>query len=474
MVRKILEDVKVNNHKAIKTFKDDVIIKSTPIVKTILKQTIKPITDTGPEREELKDKTYHNEESKYEFLEKKKVSSPEYYHSEKMLQTPHMKTKKSRPFNKPILLIFILALVIAVFYLFSTVFYKANITIIPKNKIFDLKNESFASSKKSGIPFEVMIVEDTLNKEVVLTSSKEVTNKAKGEIILYNEYAKTPQKITVGSFVTDEYGKSYKIDGTVNIPGYTVDKAAKIIPGQVAVGVTSFIAGEAYNGSPKSFYITSFKNTDKYKKIYGKLKAPLSGGIAGLVYTVDDKEKELILGDVSTSKERLIKKLNALVPPGYILYPNAVNFSYDLGESTFSKIPNAKLDVKGTLKAVLLKKDLLSSYIVDRILPDISKIEKLEIVDPDLNSLTFNFKDKEQIIAKEMESFDFELTGSLSLDWNPNTEGLKVSLLGKDKSEVPSIFKIDPGISSASVSIIPFWASKLPDTQEKINIIIKK
>ncbi|NVN96987.1 hypothetical protein HXX01_02025 [Candidatus Nomurabacteria bacterium] len=147
MIRRTLEDVKVNNHKAVKTFKDDVIIKNVPVTKPTPRQTAKPIIDTPSEREELKEsKTYQNEESKYEFLEKKKISSPEYYHSEKMLQTPHIKTKKGKPFNKFILFVFILALIVAVFYLFSTVFYKANITIVPKNKIFELKDESFTSS----------------------------------------------------------------------------------------------------------------------------------------------------------------------------------------------------------------------------------------------------------------------------------------------------------------------------------------
>ena len=459
MIRKKLDDIKINTHKIVKTFKEDVVVNDIPENKDIIDI---PITKKILE------------EDKYEFLEKKKKieASHEVIHTQRIPHTPHM--KKGKPFNKFILFIFILALILGVFYLFSTVFYKANITIIPKNKIFELKDESFTSSKKNDIPFEVMIVDDTLSKEVILTSSEEVNNKARGEITLYNEYAKTPQKITVGSFITDENGKSYKIDSTVTIPGYTVDKRAKMVPGQVVAGITSFLAGEAYNGSPNSFSITSFKNTDKYKKIYGELKTPLTGGIAGLVYVVDDKEKELILKDVSTSEDRLMKKLNALVPTGYILYPNAVDFSYDLGDSTFSKIPDAKIDVKGTLKAILLKNDDLASYIIDKLLPDISKEEKAEITSPDLSVLTFSFTNKDQVITKDMDSFDFNLNGNITLDWNPNSDLLKAQLLGKDKKELTNIFKTDPGIGSANVNIIPFWSSKLPNAIEKINIIMKK
>lgn len=452
MAKRILEDIKLNSHKVVREYKEDVVVKSKHISSS-------PI-----------DNIYHQED-KYEFLEKKKQVSPVY--TQRIPQTPHM-PGKGKAFNKSILWIFILALLVGGYYLFSTVFFKAKVTVIPKSKVFELKGDSFTSSKKNNIPFEVMIVEDTLNKDVVLTSSKEVTNKAKGEVTLYNKYAKTTQKLIAGSFITDEYGKSYKIDTTVSIPGYTVDKAAKLVPGQINVGITSFIAGEAYNGSPKLFSITLYKNTDKYSKIYGELKTPLSGGVAGLVYVVDDNEKALILSNVSSSEDRLLRKLKALVPDGYILFPNTVDFSYDLGESLLSKIPNTKIDVKGTLKAVIMKKADLSSYLISKLLPDISNKERSEILDPDLSVLTFNFVNKDQIITKEMDNFDFNLVGNITLDWSPNISEIKQLMIGKNKDELPSIFKTDPAISNASVQIIPFWSEKLPDVGEKISIIIKK
>lgn len=452
MNRKILEDIKLNN-KILKTPKEDVVYKDVHISTPV----------------SLPSYSIKDDSTKYDFLKKKnKVPTS----TKRIPDTPKMPSNSKR-FNKTILFIFILSLFIGTFYLLETTFFKAKVTVIAKNKIFEINKEKFTASKEGGIPFEVMIVEDSYERDVVLTSSKEVNDKAKGEITLYNEYSQTAQKVLTGTFISDEGGKSYKIDKTISIPAYTIDKTKKIIPGQATVAITSFLAGETYNGSPLSFYINSFKGTDKYKKIYGKIKTPLTGGMVGLVYTLDDKEKEVILSNVSSFKDRLLRKLNALVPEGYLLYPDAVNFSYLLGENIISKTPNTKIAINGTISAFLVNKSDLTSSIINRMLPDISLAEKSEIIEPDLSLLSFNFINKEQVINKEIGIFDFNLNGNLTLNWAPDINKLKGLLVSKNKTEVPAIFKQDPGITSASVSIIPFWSKKLPSEEGKISIILK-
>lgn len=404
--------------------------------------------------------------SKYEFLKKKKEMSSS---TQRITQTPIMPGSK-RPFNKTILFFFILSILFGAYYLLSNVFLRANITITPKTKIFNIANEKFTASKKNNVPFEVMIVGENVYKDVVLTSTKNATDKAKGEITLYNEYSSKIEKIPAGSFISDEKGKTYKTDTTVSIPPYKLDKLKVIIPGQIKVGITAFLTGEIYNGSPSSFSINSFKGTTKYTKIYGRLKTPLTGGLAGLVYFMDDQEKADVLSNSDLFKGELLRKLNASVPAGYILYPNAVNYSYNFADQIVSKTPNLKLAIKANLSAFLVKKSDFSDLVINKLLPGISPRERAEIVDPDLSLLSFNFTNNNQVINKETESFDFELTGNVTVNWKPEIDKLKDLVIGKNKEEVLSIFKDDPGILKASVKIIPFWSKKLPNKIQNINI----
>ncbi|MFA6386312.1 MAG: hypothetical protein WCW04_00875 [Candidatus Paceibacterota bacterium] len=444
MIKKKLDDFKLSNKQPLKTAEEPVAVKNISNLSS-------------------------NNNSKYDFLKKKKIVPSSV---QRIPQTPIMPGGK-RPFNKTILFFFILSILVGAYYLLSNVFLRADITITPKTKTFNIANEKIAASKKNNVPFEVMIVGDSVYKDVILTSTLTASDKAKGEVTLYNGYSNKAEKIPVGSFISDEKGKTYKTDTTVSIPGYKQDKLKVIIPGQINVGITAFLAGETYNGSPTSFSINSFKGTAKYTKIYGHLKTPLTGGLAGLVYIMDDQEKADILSNSDLFKGELLRKLNASVPPGYILYPDAVNYSYNFTDKIVSKTPNLKLEIKANLSAFLVKESDLSNMIINRLLPDITKGERFEIVDPDLSLLSFNFTNKDQVINKETESFDFELTGNVVMNWKPGIENLKDRVVGKSKNEVLSIFKDDLGISKASVTIIPFWSKKLPNKVENINVVLK-
>lgn len=455
MNRRILEDVKVNRVRRPVSVasKEDVVAKDL--------DNHNPTPKVGYSEQDSS--------SKYDFLNKKTVKTG----AQRLPMTPQM-PRKRRSFGGVIFTIFILSLIVGGVYLLSTKFLSAKVTVIAKNKVFELKHQKFSAGKSSSnIPFELMIVSDKEYKDVVLTNSKEASEKAKGEVTLYNEYSTKAQKLVAGTFLADEDGKSYKIDTTVTIPGYTLDKSKKVISGQVVSKVTSFLPGESYNGSPESFSITSFKGTDKFKKIYGKAKTEMTGGMTGLVYMLSEEDKEEVSVQTQSSKEKLLRKLSAQVPTGYILYPDAVSFTYESGENLVSKTPDTQIEMTGTLSAYLLKETDLSNSIIKKILPGISEKERAEIVKPDLSILSFDFVDKNQSVSKDVESFEFDLTGNLPIQWKPEVEELKTLLVSKNKDEVSSIFKQDPGILSAEVKIIPFWSKFLPENNKNINIILK-
>lgn len=459
------EDIKVNKQK---------IIKKTPEVFILPKEEVFIQKDEENHNPTVTTTSYLSAQnsSKYDFLNKLNKKTASY--SPKIPQTPHLKAK-TRSLSRTILYLFILTLFILGLYLLSTMFLKAKVTIIPNNKTFELNHSKFTADNTSNslISFELMIVSDSNTRNMILSESKEVSLNAKGEMVFYNEYSVNTQKIVAKTFVSDEDGKSYTTDSAVTIPGYTLDKDKKIIPGQVTVDITAFLPGEAYNGNPELFTINAFKGTDKFKKMYGKAKTSLKGGTVGNVYYLSDTEKQNLPSLDDSLKQKLKNKLTAQVPEGYILYPDSMDFSYSSVDTLLYKTPDIKFETKGELSAFLIKENDLSDSIIKKLLPNISSEERSEILPPDLSKLSFNFSNKSQVIAKDVSSFDFELTGSLALKWNPDLEGLKRLLVGQYKNQVSGIFKKDPGINSANVKIVPFWVKKLPEDVTKIRIFLK-
>lgn len=391
-------------------------------------------------------------------------------------RTPQIKTK-SALLHKSTFIFFILAIIIGGIYWGGNIFQKANIIIISKHQLITYDNKQFVAGKNqsgNAIDFEIMITSDKKQESVILTDSKDVSIKAEGRVTLYNEFSTNSQKLLAGTFLSDNSGKTYKTDAVVTIPGYTRDNNKTIIPGQVVANISSFLAGDSYNGAPTDFYINSFKGTTKYNKIYGKLESPFSGGASGTVYTLDDINKKKIINIAESSfKNDLLKQVKAQVPPGYILYPRAMTFSYTIGDNILSKTPTAEIAINGVLSVVLLKEKSLMDNIIKVSLPNISGDELKEIKILDLSKLSFVFTNIDQLITKEMNSVSFALSGSVDAVWNPDIEILKTKLIGISKNNILPIFGQDPGIASALVKIFPPWQKYIPNNPSRINIITK-
>jgi hypothetical protein len=433
-----------------------------------------------PNKEEVYQSDFRTEH-KDNFIDDKTVN--DYFLNKKnkkefkkrLHNTPHIKSNYNGP-RKYILIIFLVSLLLGCIYFISNIFLNANVEINNKHQVFTLDNKEFTASKNSStlIPFEIMIVPGEESKSMILTQTQDLSIKAKGQVTLYNEYSTKAQNLPANTYITDNNGKTYTVDKAVSIPGFTTDKDKNITPGSVNVDITAFLIGSVYDGTPTDFTISSFKGTTKFKKIYGKTTTPITGGAQGINYVLGDEDKTTLDTFANSSfKNNLIKKAEALVPPDYILYPDAFKYSYQVNNDILSEDPKVDIKISGILSAVILKESDLTTAIIKSILPDVSDKELKEINISDLSKLSFIFNDNNQIIDKDVQSISFSLNGSISGIWNPDINSLKTNLLGISKNNITSIFKQDPAIVSASVNIFPPWQSYMPDDIPKININIK-
>jgi hypothetical protein len=437
-----------------------------------LNKTRRP--ETFSKRVVLQNKIKEEKENEKKVSEKRNFFGSESTPKQRIERTPQVKTRR-RIISTQVFTFFILFVIFGGIYWAGEKFQRADVEIKSKHQIINYVNKEFTASKSSGsgnIDFEIMIIEDKVTKKIILTEPEDVSLKAKGSVTLYNEYSKTGEKIVAGTFIADKAGKTYKTDSTVTIPGYKIENK-KIIPGQTTVNITAFLPGATYNGSFSDFFFTSFKGTAKYNKIYGKLKTPISGGASGLVYKLNDDDKAKLNNIAEMSfKDDLIEKVYALVPPGFILYKNAVNFFYKINDSVLSEKPETDIEIEGTVSVLLLKEKSLLDNIIKISLPDIKGEELKEINIMNLKELSFLFKNSDQQISKEIETIPFILTGGVNVVWKPDLTNLKMKLAGLNKNSVLPVFRQDPGISSAIVKILPPWHRYLPENNNKIYITV--
>ncbi len=462
MNRRIMEDIKLENGRIHKIIKNDHNF------------------NIDDDADDLKDKPSSNQEVHMSEPEPKiqdKVDEYiKYRYSKKTLSsTPQIK-KPKKPVGRSIFFFFIIIIVIVGTYWASIYFEKATILIKAKEQLSTLTNKQFVASKAkdSDLGFEIMIMSGDQTKTMTLTETDNISVKASGQVTLLNEFSKTNQNLLVGTFLSDNNGKTYRLNNNVKIPGFTLDKENKIIPGSVDVTITAFLPGEAYNGTPKDFQIVGFKGTAKYTKIYAKAKSIVSGGRTGLVYVLSEDQKAKMDGrSDSLILEDLQKKLSAEVPEGYIYYPGAISYNYNLGENNYFEKPIADVHIAYNLSVVLLKKDELSKVIIKNLLPKISSGEFEEIKITDLSKLNFSFVNNNQFINKELESVIFNLTGPVDLLWNPNINEIKNKIAGTPKNNITDFFNSMSGIAKAELKMLPPWKSNLPTDIHRINVIIR-
>jgi hypothetical protein len=381
---------------------------------------------------------------------------------------------KSKSFSgKFVFIIITILLLMTGGYFTANHFKNATVVLKEKHQSFTLDNQKFTATKDAdnSINFEISINPTTESRDITLSDSANVSQKAKGSVTLYNEYSTKSQNLIATTRVEDSSGKLYLLDKNVSLPGYKKDSAGKIIPGTVVANVTSFLPGEEYNNTSTDFIISAYKKTSKEKTLYAKLHTPIAGGANGLVYRLTDKEKKQLNEYAEISlKENSIEKVKALTPEGYVLYPDAYVYSYKIDDNVLSKVPNTKVDMTATISSVIFQENDLTKHIIKNLLPNIEEKELSEIKIKDLSKLSFSFDKKDQSITKETQSVTFTLSGEIEAIWSPDKDKLKYKLSGIDKHMVNEIFSDESGIDSVNVKLFPIWQTFMPEDIKKINI----
>lgn len=400
-----------------------------------------------------------------------KKEIPKYQDIPKLFKVDEFEKQSKRGSRHGLWLVAIISIIFFIFAL-SFLFAKAEITINPKNSDFTL-NEKLSATKDSNtedLSFDLVIVSGEETKIIQTTEEKEVAQKARGKVRIFNNFSSVSQKLSVDTKLEGSNGKIYKTETSVTVPGKDIDDT----PGSVEVGIYAAEAGEEYNSTPLDFKIAGFKGTPKYLQFDVKSVAngAITGGFIGKSPVISEEEQTSSIGELKTALQtKLFKKITDQIPSGFILFKDAVllntddNSTIDLASYKANTLP---INLKGTLYGFLFNEKNLTKKIAEN---NISNYDGSEVYIPNIRDLTFALS-SEAVLFSDVQNINFNLSGNAKIVWKFDDVKLSTELLGKSKKDFNQILAQYPNVESADLVVSPFWVRTLPDKLKDIKIIV--
>jgi len=367
--------------------------------------------------------------------------------------------------------------VLALFFGISIIFSSATVIISPKIQNITFNNDTYTakliSASTTDISFEVLTVKQSLGEAVEAGEEKEVSQKATGKIIIYNNYSSAPQRLINNTRFEANNGKIYRINSSIIVPG-TTKVAGKTLPGSIEATVFADQPGEAFNlklsDLAGDFKIPGFKGDIRYQSFYARLKDDIVGGFIGKQRVVAEnlrKETEEIIK--AKLKEQLLKELYAVKPENYIIFKDAYNIDYKNLPDTAVDSNMAKINIEGTINGIVFNNLKLSKYFSNKKITGFDNLPTEIIPDEDL---TVNFTGADTTGLWKNKILSLKINGNAIIKWTYDAETIKKDLAGKKESDLKGLSsRYRASVSSIKVVFRPVWTRYFPDNINKIKVI---
>ena len=342
----------------------------------------------------------------------------------------------------------------------------ATLTVTPKSVEATVGQEFVASADPlAKLHYELLPVTKADETLIPADTTKQVSEKASGTIVVYNAFSSIPQRLIKNTRFESPEGRIYRIKESITVPGQK-SAGGKTTPGSVEVQVFADAAGKAYNLALADFTIPGFKSDAKrYAGFYARSKTAISGGFSGTVKTASTAA-------LASARETLAKKLEeavraevkAKIPTGFVLFPTALVIARD------EKPPVDKggsVSVRETLtgSAYLFKRTELAAAIARE-----KQGGDFGAEIPELDSLQFRWSEQPVASSGSTVPVRFALNGKARLVFLYDADKLRVALLGKQRSDIATVLSQFPTIEKIDVILRPFWSSTFPTNTKRLII----
>lgn len=376
---------------------------------------------------------------------------------------------KTKVQNKKFVLIFLSAALISFSFIVFTSTGQARIKIVPGKKDFSINIPVVVSTGITQVdevygmvPGELVQLEEVVSETFVASGDKEIFQKAKGKITVYNNFSAVPQTLVATTRFQTSEGLVFRIPRAITVPGIT--KVGNVIkPGEVEVEAVADRAGGQYNIKPSDFKIPGFVGSPKYQGFYAKSFSNFSGGFTGRsnFVTKEDLEK----AEESVRQEAIDKIKSELVSfSDFKILEEALEIETEKMPDS-GKVGDLGLEFKVSLKAKALTLAFKESDIADLVSQYVSNSQNMKIVRSQLN-ISYG----EPKLNKEKIELSLKLAAWGKTAENIDKEKIIAEILGKKGPEIKMYLSSLKEVESAQVFLSPFWIRSVPKNKDRVKI----
>ncbi len=367
----------------------------------------------------------------------------------------------------------LLSLVAVILFFFLP---KAEVRVTPYRIVQTVDKEfdgTAGDSSSDGNPLAIRILEKEKEVSVTVTTtgtSGGTSQKARGAVIIYNNYSTDPQSLVATTRFETTDGKVFRLESGVTVPAMTTING-KQEPGAIEAQVIADQAGETYNVDATTFTIPGFKGGSKYDKFSAKsTKAMVGGGSSGVsdVAIVAKVDLDTALREAKEkAKEEFLNEVRDGLAEGEKILEDQIDIvplvSPDL--PSVGTVANA-LDYKGsfTVRAFIFSEKSVKEKVQDASEKNVQNI----LFQPISSSVTYtdSSTDFSQGVAR------IKAHALVTMESDIDEEKLREMLLGKNEEGIKQVMESFPEIKNIQVLFHPEWfVSSVPNSLKRVSIV---
>lgn len=351
---------------------------------------------------------------------------------------------------------------------------KAEVRVTPYKMVQTLDKEFNNKTDADENTVSARIVEK--EKEVSVTvattgKSDGVNQKARGTVVIYNNYNTESQPLVATTRLETSDGKLFRLQSGVVVPAMTVvngQQEAGAIEAQIIADQT----GAEYNVDATTFTIPGFKGGPKYDKFTAKSTKAMSGGGSGGASDVMVVAKVDLDGALRDAKEKAKGEFLDEVRGEMTSEEKILDEQIDITPLVAPQLPGAgtvasALEYKGTFK---LRAFIFSEKMVKEKIDATSEKNVQGILFRSISS-TITYSDSSVDFASGM--IKIKAHALVTMESNIDQEKLREALLGKNESGIGQALKNFPEVKNIQVVFSPQWfVQSVPNSLSRVSVVV--